>query len=179
MSSKNVLVTTLLIGFAATAHAQDPEGGDYGKHLDNDMQMAAVVAVSDNGDLVMFGGTVVVPFQRPSVEKCGVHMSMTAAERANELRKARREATDRAVKQRYSPAEKAKYVRMATKPIQDCERRFNERCKEIKSEVSLEVRKGAVERVRDSIDKLAKGPTEKKGVVESLNNVLAACPLTN
>lgn len=178
MNPKNVLVTTFLLAFASSPSASAQEKG-YGERLDRDMQMAAVVAVSDNGDLVMFGGTVVVPFQRPSVEKCGVHMSLTANERATELRKARRDATDKAVKQRYSPAEKAKYVRMATQPLTDCERRFAERCKEVRRDIAVDVRKGAVDRARDSIDKLAKGPNEKKSIVASFENVLAACALTN
>lgn len=176
MQAKTVLFTTCTFLVAATAHAEE---GSYGQHLDDDMQKAAVVAVSDNGDIVLFGGTVVVPFERPSVEKCGVHMSKPNAVRASEVARTRREASDYAVKQRYSPREKAKYVRLKTQPLKDCEKRFAERCAEIRKEASVEVRKAAVAEAKQSIDRLAKGPAEKKAIVGYLDNVLAACALTN
>ncbi len=176
MNTKTILFTTFALSLAGSAQAEEKS---YGKALDEDMQKAAVVAVSENGDIVLFGGTVVVPFERPSVEKCGVHMSKPAATRTADASKVRREASDYAVKQRYSPREKAKYVRLMTQPLKECEKRFTQRCAEIKKEASVEVRKGAVEEAKKSIQRLAKGPTEKKAVQGYLDNVLAACALTN
>lgn len=174
MYPRVIFLTLLTASLSAGAYAQDSE---YAKAIDDDLQAASVINVSETGDIILFGGTVVVPFVRPSVDKCGVHMSKTATERSASVRQARRDADATAKSQRYSPRDAAKYVRGATAPLKQCERRFEERCAEVRSSVPLETRTEAIDIAKKSVTRLAKGPEEKRDILTWLDNVLAACPL--
>lgn len=170
----SILVAATL--WPGAAVAQDA-AETMGKQLNEDLQMAAVVHVMPSGDIDLFSGSIIVPARRPSTEKCGIYMAKSSGARSAELKRARSKARDHAIKSRYSPRERHEYTRKATAALVACKKKFSKRCNEVKGEVPLAVRKRAVEVAKKEIEKLPKGPGEKKAIAGYLDNVLAACPL--
>jgi hypothetical protein len=178
-------VFALALAFAATAaHAADPPKkkkeaakGDpdaYAKSLASDANVCGAICM-DELNIMLFSGMITVPFERPSVEQCGIWMSSTPAERAQELTARRKEADDEAAKNRYSPKERDELRKRKTEPVKSCEAEFKRRCDEAKTSLGLEARKKALAVARAEIDRLE--DSRKATVEKYLANVLSACTL--
>jgi hypothetical protein len=150
---------------------------DLEKSLNEDMVGASVVTVTSSGDLVIFDGAITIPVERPSVEECGVLMSMSKQERAADLAAHRKRADDESHARRMSPRERMTYVQRALAPKKECQALFKRKCEEIKERVPLAARKASIEDAKKSIDRLLAEAKIKKAIQGYLANVVAECPL--
>src|SRR5688572_31121006 len=87
---------------------------DLEKSMNDDVMGASVVSVLTSGDLVLFDGAITVPAVRPSVEECGIFMSLPAKERPAVMGEARRKADREAYQRGMSTRERMTYVQKAT-----------------------------------------------------------------
>jgi hypothetical protein len=126
---------------------------------------------------VIFDGAITIPAVRPSVEECGVLMSMSPRERPAELAAHRRKADQEAYARNMSNRERLTYVQRATEPKRSCVALFKRKCEEIKQRVPIEARKAAVADAKKSIDRLLVDAKIKSSIQSYLTNVLAECPL--
>lgn len=172
--------TLAFLMFAARAEAADPpdkKKGDpdaYAKSLASDANVCGAICM-DELNILLFSGMITVPFERPSVEQCGIWMSSTAAERAQELSERRKEADDEAAKNRYSPKERDELRKRKTEPIKKCESEFKRRCDEAKQNIKLDARQKALQNARKEID--SQEESRKVKLEKYLANVLTACTL--
>src|SRR5687768_1647471 len=150
---------------------------DLEKSMNDDVVGASVISVMSSGDLVIFDGAITVPAERPSVNECGVLMSMSKKERPEELAAARRKADKEAYSRQMSNRERMTYVQKAMEPKKSCMALFKRKCEEIKQRVSLDARKAAVADARESIDRLLAEAKLKKAIQTYLINLIAECPL--
>jgi hypothetical protein len=162
--------------------SQQPEeptvkDADLEKSLNEDVVGASVITVLTSGDLVLFDGAITVPAQRPSVEECGVLMSMSRQERAAELAAHRKKADDESHSRGLSQRERMTYVQRALAPKKECQALFKRKCDEIKQRVPVEARKASIEDAKKSIDRLLADTKVKKTIQEYLTNVVAECSL--
>lgn len=151
----------------------DPEA--YAKSLASDANVCGAICM-DELDIMLFGGMITVPFNRPSVEQCGIWMSGTQQSRAAEQSARRKEADDEAQKNRYSPRERDEIRKRKTEPLRKCEAEFKRRCEEVRKSIPLEARKKAVDSVKAEIGRVLED--SRRALIEGyLSNVLAGCPL--
>lgn len=151
----------------------DPDA--YAKSLASDANVCGAICM-DELDIMLFGGMITVPFNRPSVEQCGIWMSSTQQERAVEMSERRKEADDEAAKNRYSPRERDELRKRKTGPLRSCEAEFKRRCEEVKKSIAVEARKKAVDNAKAEIGRIVE-ESRRNQIERYLNNVLSACAL--
>lgn len=155
------------------APPSDPDA--YARSLASDANVCGAICM-DEMDIMLFGGMITVPFNRPSVEQCGIWMSGTQQERAAEMSSRRKDADDEAAKNRYSARERDELRKRKTEPLRSCEAEFKRRCEEAKKTIPVEARKKAVDNAKAEIGRIA-AEARKNQIERYLNNVLSACPL--
>jgi hypothetical protein len=171
-------VLHLILGLMLVSQEEPKVKGDeLEKSLNEDVVGASVIQVNSSGDMVIFDGAITIPAVRPSVEECGVLMSMSKKERPEELAALRRKADKEAYSRQMSTRERMTYVQKAMEPKKSCMALFKRKCDEIKQRVSLEARKAAIEDARKSIDRLLAEAKTKKALQGYLANLVAECPL--
>lgn len=164
----------LLLATLAAARAEAQQG-DFEKKLLEDAASCAAICLQDK-DLLLFGGTVVVPFERPSVEKCGEWMSTPAEGRTAKMAELRRESEKLAARDRYSAVERQRLRQMTGDAERRCEQEFKRRCEEARKTVPLEKRKAALLTVEKGVENVLK-LEDQAAIRRYLKNVLASCPL--
>jgi hypothetical protein len=158
---------------AAKTPPADPDA--YAKSLASDSNVCGAICM-DELDIMLFGGMITVPFNRPSVEQCGIWMSGTPQSRAAEQAGRRKEADDEASKNRYSPRERDELRKRKTEPLRKCEAEFKRRCEEVRKSIPVETRKKAVDNAKKEIGNVLE--ESRRAVLEGyLANVLAGCSL--
>jgi hypothetical protein len=175
MSSLDLILGLMLL-------AQQPAeptvaGADLEKSLNADVIGASVVTVTPSGDLVIFDGAITIPASRPSVHDCGELMSIEASQRQRELAALRKKADQEAYSRGMSTRERMLYVKKALEPKKSCQARFKRKCEEIRTRVSVEARKAAIEDAKKSIDRLLVDAKTKQAITGYLENVVSECPL--
>lgn len=164
----------LLCLFALTAGTAVGQDGDYAKQIASTVNACSIVCL-DELNLEVFG-TLVIPFERPSVEYCGVRASMTDAERAQEDKETRSSAEREAIEKKYSAKERQALRMKVTEKARKCDADFKRHCEETRAKYKLEERKSAVEKARKAINDTGVA-ARTAAITKYLNNLLEKCPL--
>jgi hypothetical protein len=182
LSRRLLSILALCWGAHSSAQAGEPNraepnrvGDEYEKTLRRDIALCGTICL-DEADILLFGGTITVPAERPSVEQCGVWMSAKASERAEELEGRRQQADKEARQKQFSPREREELKKRATEPIKRCESDFRRRCDEARKNVAIGERKNAVERTSKAVEEIV-DERRRAAVKKYLANLLEQCPL--
>jgi hypothetical protein len=170
-----------IVSQGAPAKAPSKQSGtkdaDLEKALNQDAASASVITVLSSGDLVLFDGAFTVPAVRPSVDECGIWISLPPKQRPEDMGELRKKAEREAYQKGMSPRERQVYVMKALEPKRECSAAFKKKCTELKERVALETRKHALDEARKAIDRLLAEERVKVTIREYLANVLIECPL--
>lgn len=172
LSTVAALIALALSGGLARAQGS---GEDVAKSLTAEAQACAVICLAE-ADLQLFGATIVIPFQRPSVEQCGIWLSTTKEARAQRIAEQRTETDRLANEHHYSARERQQLHKKSLEQLTSCDASFKKRCEATRSSVPLVRRKAALAAVKKGIDDLPIAE-RRTAVAKYLKIVLQQCPL--
>jgi hypothetical protein len=168
----------LLLGALAAppARAEPPADGALVRSLTEGAAEASVLTLSESGDLVLFGGAIVVPARRPSVEACGEWIATPLADRPARLAALRKGVAERAGREGWSQKDRFEAQRKATEPQKQCEALLAARCASTLSGLEARVRAAAIADVERAVERLVDAEL-KAAIRANLAAVLDQCPL--